>query len=494
MTIYDPRITAYALGELTPDERESFEREIKDRPDLWAEVSAMLESADLMKGVFDSAEPLHLDPSRRAAIFSQPAPNKVHSFPTLIPLLGGALAACFAIGLLVTSQSDSDDQGGAVATTGAPSVDEHTFSVSLDPEIITSGASPARGTHLAHSVPSPPDAPAATPSPLQGPALATSSTHQKSPTLGSPESGGMNIQFSSAPKKFRDATNFSASLELASATTAPVTSFPLGVLSDSLDRIKAALTNGNLPGAEDVRVEQLINQFTYTAPKRKTGAPLSVGIEVATCPWDEDKLLARVATHARGRANNAPGNVADTAAIEVVFDPNLVASYRLLGYAPTAASSTAGQDHESKPLILSGAIAPGQAVTALYEIVPVAATGSSDLVAASYPTSPTAVRPEQQQAPLGVDVYYQPPGSTHLRNLGPSNLEGPPAHWDSASDDFRFASAVAAFGLHLRGGAEATGLSLTEIADLAAQAVGKDSDGQRAAFVDMVRKANSLAQ
>ena len=61
-----------------------------------------------------------------------------------------------------------------------------------------------------------------------------------------------------------------------------------------------------------------------------------------------------------------------------------------------------------------------------------------------------------------------------------------------ASPDFRFASAVAAFGMKLRGSQHAAGTTLAAVEEYAAGALGDDPGNYRAEFVDLVRLARKL--
>jgi Ca-activated chloride channel family protein len=64
---------------------------------------------------------------------------------------------------------------------------------------------------------------------------------------------------------------------------------------------------------------------------------------------------------------------------------------------------------------------------------------------------------------------------------------------DQATDAFRFAAAVAAFGQRLRGGVYLEDFSFDEIAALANGARGTDPFGYRGEFLQLVALAESLA-
>jgi Ca-activated chloride channel family protein len=64
--------------------------------------------------------------------------------------------------------------------------------------------------------------------------------------------------------------------------------------------------------------------------------------------------------------------------------------------------------------------------------------------------------------------------------------------FSAASRDFQFASAVAQFGMLLRGSGYRGASSWSAVAETAAASVGDDSQGLRAEFVDLIRKAERL--
>ena len=67
------------------------------------------------------------------------------------------------------------------------------------------------------------------------------------------------------------------------------------------------------------------------------------------------------------------------------------------------------------------------------------------------------------------------------------------AKFGRASDDFRFASAVAAFGMVLRSSPYKGSATLAAVEEYAAGALGKDPNGYRAEFLDLVRRARGVA-
>ena len=60
--------------------------------------------------------------------------------------------------------------------------------------------------------------------------------------------------------------------------------------------------------------------------------------------------------------------------------------------------------------------------------------------------------------------------------------------FEEASDDLRFASAVASFGMLLRGSKESGEMTYKKVGQIAGEALGDDPGSYRAEFTDLVRK------
>jgi hypothetical protein len=67
-----------------------------------------------------------------------------------------------------------------------------------------------------------------------------------------------------------------------------------------------------------------------------------------------------------------------------------------------------------------------------------------------------------------------------------------PQAFEATSDDFRFAAAVAAFGMQLRGSSYCATTSLEQIERWAFNALGEDHQGRRTELVGMIRRAGEL--
>ncbi|HVJ27962.1 MAG TPA: von Willebrand factor type A domain-containing protein, partial [Vicinamibacterales bacterium] len=95
-----------------------------------------------------------------------------------------------------------------------------------------------------------------------------------------------------------------------------VTDFPLSTFSVDVDtasyaNVRRFLNGSQLPPADAVRIEELINYFKYDYPAPKGDAPVSITTEVAACPWNPKHKLALIGLRARPieQRNTPPRNL-----------------------------------------------------------------------------------------------------------------------------------------------------------------------------------------
>lgn len=73
-----------------------------------------------------------------------------------------------------------------------------------------------------------------------------------------------------------------------------LSTFSIDVDTASYANIRRFLNQNQMPPARDVRIEEMINYFTYDDPPPTDDKPFSVNVEVAGCPWNSDHRLARI--------------------------------------------------------------------------------------------------------------------------------------------------------------------------------------------------------
>ena len=84
-----------------------------------------------------------------------------------------------------------------------------------------------------------------------------------------------------------------------SAATTPRSTFPLNPGNTSYPQVRKALQEGQLPSPDAVRLEELLNYFSYDYPAPSGSDPVSAQVEVADSPWSPDHRLVKIGLQAR---------------------------------------------------------------------------------------------------------------------------------------------------------------------------------------------------
>jgi Ca-activated chloride channel family protein len=79
----------------------------------------------------------------------------------------------------------------------------------------------------------------------------------------------------------------------------PLSTFSVDVDRASYSNVRRFVTSGQRPPKDAVRIEELVNYFTYEYPEPDNRHPFSVTTEVARTPWHADHLLVRIGLQAR---------------------------------------------------------------------------------------------------------------------------------------------------------------------------------------------------
>lgn len=74
----------------------------------------------------------------------------------------------------------------------------------------------------------------------------------------------------------------------------PLSTFAADVDTASYANIRRMLNAGELPPADSVRIEEMINYFKYDYPDPASGEPFSVTAQIGPCPWNENTRLLLV--------------------------------------------------------------------------------------------------------------------------------------------------------------------------------------------------------
>jgi Ca-activated chloride channel homolog len=179
--------------------------------------------------------------------------------------------------------------------------------------------------------------------------------------------------------------------------------------------------------------------------------------------------------------------VAKDVKIQVEFNPAKVGAFRLIGYENRIMAHQDFNDDTKD----AGEIGAGHHVTALYELV--AAGKETDLPGTdNLKYTKPASSSEPSNEAFTVKIRYKRPDSDTSRRLEYGVVD-PGRSFGQASDDLKFASAVAGFGMLLRDSALKGSLTYPGVLEIAESTLSKDSSGYRQEFVAAVRQSQALS-
>jgi Ca-activated chloride channel family protein len=180
--------------------------------------------------------------------------------------------------------------------------------------------------------------------------------------------------------------------------------------------------------------------------------------------------------------------IAKDVKFQLEFNPARVKAYRLIGYENRLLNDEDFNDDKKD----AGEMGAGHTVTALYELIPAGSeenTGSVDPL--RYQANSSPVKPNPNAELLTVKLRYkQPDGLTSILYENP--VKGKLTEFSATSEEFRFSSAVAEFGMILRDSEFKAGATIEQVIQIAQGSRGTDEEGYRAEFVKLVKTADAL--
>lgn len=179
--------------------------------------------------------------------------------------------------------------------------------------------------------------------------------------------------------------------------------------------------------------------------------------------------------------------IAKDVKIQIEFNPAKVKGYRLVGYENRVLANEDFNDDKKD----AGELGAGHTVTAIYEIIP---AGSDEEMASVDPlkyqktTVNTSIATDEI---LTVKFRYKEPNE-NVSKLITMVVADKRKNLSSSSENLRFASAVAEFGMVLRDSKFKGNADFKSVLELAKNSKGKDVEGYRAEFIRLVEMAELL--
>lgn len=182
--------------------------------------------------------------------------------------------------------------------------------------------------------------------------------------------------------------------------------------------------------------------------------------------------------------------IAKDVKLQLEFNPAQVASYRLIGYENRVLRAEDFNNDKKD----AGDIGAGHTVTALYELVPAGKQEGDAAVDPLKYQKPTNLTPAAGGGELlTLKLRYKQPDGDKSQLIERPVTDGGKGY-AQASVDFKFASAVALFGMLLRDSPHHGTASFPAVEELAQEGCGTDQGGYRAEFLQLVRVAKELKQ
>lgn len=190
------------------------------------------------------------------------------------------------------------------------------------------------------------------------------------------------------------------------------------------------------------------------------------------------------------QVNGTLVTVAKDVKVQVEFNPARVAAYRLIGYE----NRRLAKEDFNNDAVDAGELGAGHTVTALYEVVPAGQVmpGAAPVDALKY--QKTEDREQLTDAGgelLTVKVRFKEPAGDVSRKREFPLIDSGLA-FTAASSDFKFAAAVAGFGMVLRESPYRGTATLADVTTWAQAGLADDAGGYRSEFLTLVGMAERL--
>ncbi|MFC0775711.1 vWA domain-containing protein [Terrimonas alba] len=182
--------------------------------------------------------------------------------------------------------------------------------------------------------------------------------------------------------------------------------------------------------------------------------------------------------------------IANDVKIQIEFNPVNIQAYRLIGYENRILADEDFNDDTKD----AGELGSGHTVTALYEVIPAGIRDdfTKSIDSLKYQSNEKRITGNSNEVMTIKLRYKQPNGD--ISKLISSTVIDNHINLNNTSDNFRFAAAVAEFGLLLRNSAFRQQSNYQQVIALAKSAKGSDINGYRSEFVQLVQSAVSLAK
>jgi Ca-activated chloride channel homolog len=317
----DPNLTAFALGELSGAEHAAMEEAVASSPEAQDFVAETQQLSRLLKSEYAADQ--NLPPERSQNIIRMEEQRRLWSSTQW-----GSLAAALAIFAVVGAFAVSTiwrERGTLVRKDPSSRPEDSTIveALSEPPTEMQPVTTPAQQNYLAMNPPAPPPnetlgfreeklASAGE----YGPKRRRFAEAGKVKGLGLASVPSSPGRLSEAELPSRDRQDFDTATydhvsenPFLQAATNPLSTFSIDVDTASYSNVRRFINSGSLPPRDAVRVEEMINYFSYDYREPEGDKPFSIDLDSTACPWDASHRLLRIGLKGRDVATeNRPAS------------------------------------------------------------------------------------------------------------------------------------------------------------------------------------------
>ena len=183
--------------------------------------------------------------------------------------------------------------------------------------------------------------------------------------------------------------------------------------------------------------------------------------------------------------------IAKDVKLQVEFNPAKVQAYRLIGYENRLLNKEDFNNDKKD----AGELGSGHTVTALYEVIPVGVKNEfmEDVDKLKYQQQIKPAVASAGDELMTIKFRYKKPDGDVSKLIAHAVTDNA-FSLTAASSNFRFAAAVAEFGMLLRNSEFKQSASYNNAWQLAKEALGKDEEGYRSEFLKLLKNAQSITK
>ncbi len=113
------------------------------------------------------------------------------------------------------------------------------------------------------------------------------------------------------PEFHTESYRYQAENRFLKVADSPLSTFSADVDTASYANVRRFLSQGQLPPVDAVRIEEMVNYFTYQYPRPKAGEPFGIVLDAAEAPWNPDNRLVRIGIQSQSIdwSQRKPGNL-----------------------------------------------------------------------------------------------------------------------------------------------------------------------------------------